>query len=436
MAKKREKSIGFLQRSLFRQRTVLSDELPVSEIAEEDVMTVGDQLRAAREERGLTLHMVADSLRLKAPQIQALESGDFDTLPGQTFVTGFLRSYANLLDLDAVAIVDIYKQEHVDGMRTPSLSFPEPNSAGRMPGAGIMIGALVLALIFVAGWLVYQENNSLDFERVAELPDSLTQKVEAALAIEKAEAEAAAKLEAERIVKAAAIVTSEVKSGDEMLLVTNNNENQQVISEQDVLAKQQVSTETKPVDTEVEETSSEPGEIQPNSETLTASKLIVTTTSSESSLPAQEKIEQAPVVVASVPDVTPKKVEPATPLTHYPQAVLGKTAVAPDEDRESPLPRTFGVENTNARVVLRAKAETWVEVRVLDQKPLISRVLRPGDVFMAPDNPQATLTTGNAGGLEISVDGKQIASLGGTGTIVRDLSLVASSLLDGSATLQ
>ena len=149
----------------------------IIEPEEEAPRTVGSRLREAREARGLSLHQVADILRLRASQVHALEEGNFNSLPGQTFVTGFLRSYANLLDLDAVAIVELYKHEEGDGLRVPSLAFPEPSTGGRMPGAGILLGTLVFALILLAGWFFYQESESLDFERVAELPEHLASKI-------------------------------------------------------------------------------------------------------------------------------------------------------------------------------------------------------------------------------------------------------------------
>ncbi|PHQ66840.1 MAG: hypothetical protein COB93_11560 [Sneathiella sp.] len=423
MVKNTKKSKATGEHSLFSRKASLGGDLSDLDATSEDVMTVGDRLRMTREERGLSLHQVAESLRLRALQIQALEDGNFDLLPGQTFVTGFLRSYANLLNLDAVSIVDLYKQEHAGGITTPSLAFPEPNSAGRMPGVGVMMGTMVLALALVAGWLLYQESDSVEFERVAELPDSLTEKVEVALAAEKAKAELVARAAATVTPTAAIAEIAE----DEKPLVAGSVETTFQVAKKDELNTEQVSTEPK-ADLVV-------ADVTPTPEKELASPMVA----SEVPVVLTEIPKVAPITVAAVPEVVTVETVPSKPaalLTLYPQAVLEKAVIIPDEEPESPLPRTFGVENTNARVVLRANAETWIEVKISDHKPLISRVLKPGDVFMAPDNPEATLTTGNAGGLEIRVDGKRITSLGGTGTIIRDIPLAASSLLDGSTILQ
>lgn len=59
----------------------------------------GKSLREAREARGLSREEVAAQLRLQLKHITALEEDDYDALPGQTFVTGYLRNYARLLEL-------------------------------------------------------------------------------------------------------------------------------------------------------------------------------------------------------------------------------------------------------------------------------------------------------------------------------------------------
>jgi cytoskeleton protein RodZ len=60
----------------------------------------GKLLAAAREDKGLSVADVARSLRLSVRQIEAIEGDDFDKLPGKTFLRGFVRNYAKLLQLD------------------------------------------------------------------------------------------------------------------------------------------------------------------------------------------------------------------------------------------------------------------------------------------------------------------------------------------------
>ena len=59
-----------------------------------------------RAELGLSLEDVANQLKFSARQIEALETADFDRLPGGTFVRGMMRSYARLLKLEPEQILD------------------------------------------------------------------------------------------------------------------------------------------------------------------------------------------------------------------------------------------------------------------------------------------------------------------------------------------
>jgi cytoskeletal protein RodZ len=61
---------------------------------------VGNQLRAQREQRGLSLESAAERTRIRRHYLVALEAGDFGALPSAAQVRGFLRAYAAFLDLD------------------------------------------------------------------------------------------------------------------------------------------------------------------------------------------------------------------------------------------------------------------------------------------------------------------------------------------------
>jgi cytoskeleton protein RodZ len=60
----------------------------------------GAMLSAAREELNLSVSDVARHLKLSPAQVEALEEGAYDRLPGRVFVRGFLRNYAKLLGID------------------------------------------------------------------------------------------------------------------------------------------------------------------------------------------------------------------------------------------------------------------------------------------------------------------------------------------------
>jgi cytoskeleton protein RodZ len=67
--------------------------------------SVGAWLRTAREAAGLSEDAVAQQLKLAPRQVRAIEEDDYARLPGRTFVRGFVRNYARLVNLDADAVV-------------------------------------------------------------------------------------------------------------------------------------------------------------------------------------------------------------------------------------------------------------------------------------------------------------------------------------------
>ncbi|MBP6189855.1 MAG: helix-turn-helix domain-containing protein, partial [Azonexus sp.] len=68
---------------------------------------VGEQLRLAREARGLEVADIAQTLKLGPRQVEALEAGDWKGLPGNTFIRGFVRNYARLVQIDQAALMTL-----------------------------------------------------------------------------------------------------------------------------------------------------------------------------------------------------------------------------------------------------------------------------------------------------------------------------------------
>ncbi len=97
--------------------------------------TVGNQLALARESKGLSVGDVAQALKLGVRQVEGLESGEWGALPGATFIRGFVRNYARLVELDPSPLM-----AQLDGVvdpGTPRLDRPKgPQTPMPLPGAG------------------------------------------------------------------------------------------------------------------------------------------------------------------------------------------------------------------------------------------------------------------------------------------------------------
>ncbi len=129
--------------------------------------------------------------------------------------------------------------------------------------------------------------------------------------------------------------------------------------------------------------------------------------------------QPAPAVALAVPTPFPVPA-PAVPL-----AAPAEVAALPGAD-----PQIFG-ENQDARVVILARQDSWVQITGAAGELLLTRILRAGDRYLAPDREDLILMTGNAGALEITVDGVQIEPLGPIGTVRRNVSLAPDRLRAG-----
>jgi cytoskeleton protein RodZ len=144
-----------------------------------------------------------------------------------------------------------------------------------------------------------------------------------------------------------------------------------------------------------------------------------------------------PTTVASAPtptpaptpagNSTPTAAAPAQPTTATP----APRPASPVATAAAPTPRPAPGAQTAAAgknaVELRAKSDSWIQVRDGEQL-LLTRFLRKGETYKVPERQGLTLMTLNAGGIEIVVDGQLMPPLGDTGSVARGVSLDAARL--------
>lgn len=98
---------------------------------------IGDLLRAERERQNLSIKDIERGTSIRSLYIEAIEKGEYKTLPGEVYTKGFIRNYANFLKLDADAAVKQFNEErHPDhpvaesGAQQPLQAEP---AAGKIP---------------------------------------------------------------------------------------------------------------------------------------------------------------------------------------------------------------------------------------------------------------------------------------------------------------
>jgi cytoskeleton protein RodZ len=120
---------------------------------------IGNSLREARLRQALDFPEIEQATKIRPKYLRALEDEQFDILPGQTYVKGFLRSYAEYLGLDGQLYVDEYNSRYIHVDEETPLRTRSSSSLGRAAprfAASVVLVALagiaILTLLVFAAW--------------------------------------------------------------------------------------------------------------------------------------------------------------------------------------------------------------------------------------------------------------------------------------------
>lgn len=134
------------------------------------------------------------------------------------------------------------------------------------------------------------------------------------------------------------------------------------------------------------------------------------------------------LIIFAIVMLTPSKSEPEPVPT-----VVDAVVTVEEKDKEPEYKQTvrerFGVDNREtANVVLQASQESWVKVEDGRGNTVFSRVLVPGDLYYVPKGDKYKATFGNAGGIDIWVNGKLVPDAGPDHTRKTGISLAPKNL--------
>ena len=139
----------------------------MDEIDDNDIVTVGQRLREAREAAGLSIEDVAATTRIPTRHLASLEVSDWDQLPASTYSVGFAKNYATAVGLDKAEIAEQLRAE-MGGARSVAthMEVYETADPARTMPKGLVFGALglVLVAVLVFTWL---NNRSMESDPAA-----------------------------------------------------------------------------------------------------------------------------------------------------------------------------------------------------------------------------------------------------------------------------
>jgi cytoskeleton protein RodZ len=351
-----------------------------------ELQSAGAALRRQREELGLDLNEIAAGLRIKPVYLNAIEEGRIDDLPGATYAIGFVRAYSAYLELDSPEILRRFKMAAARLNTKPALVFPTPSMERSLPGGGTLALASILVICAYAVWYYFGANDQSRPRRVTEVPPSLlsvSSKPEPALAAAKPRVSVAPPPSAARDA-AAANATGASPVADPHSVQSSS------------LVPPAVPRPGVPPSGPAEATSR-----------FGAAGGIASAASNPAPLaPSGPRAASVRAVVNTVAS--------AAAIDSNPNQAM---AAAPGASLQGEAARNYGAGSGQSRIVLRATADSWIEVRDAGRTVLFAGLLRPGDTYRVPDLPGLSMRAGNAGGLTAIVDGTPTANLGPIGAV-------------------
>jgi cytoskeleton protein RodZ len=141
------------------------------------VFEIGNSLREARLRQGLDLARAEDDTKIRAKYLQALEDERFEILPAETYVKGFLRTYAEYLGLDGQIYLDEFNSRFASSEEPVAPTAPKRRPRQRASESSFVVVALagivaVAVLVVVAFAFGTNENGRTAGELATNQPTS------------------------------------------------------------------------------------------------------------------------------------------------------------------------------------------------------------------------------------------------------------------------
>lgn len=414
---------------------------------------IGAELSCARIAQGMQIAEVAQLLRISKHYLKDIEAGSFDQLPGPTYVSGYLRSYARVVGLDAVALTNRYR-ELLNG-ETAAIHYKFPVDSQHPQRSGAMVASIIVmfAIVGYGGWYAMGKpdltgwtgndeavvaNNVV--EEAASKGGTPAAIISADSGLDVADVDAfTGALETDGETGADVASTSLVEDDAQALRAEGGTADlaATATTESPTFAETGLSADPASVDL-ADSTQTDPG--QTGSGQTDSGQTVSDQTDGAINLQADAALQssQTPVTqTASLAESDPAAPTSSTGSAEDTPAVADASAVLPntitpaqDLDSESSLSGVAyaGQPDMATEITIRATGTSWVEIIRNNGEEVMTRLMRDGDIFTIDGRERLYLSTGNAGGIELVFSDGLTKSVGEKGEILRDLPLDAERL--------
>ena len=436
-------------------------------VVKDSFVRIGADLNSARLEKRLQISELSQLLRISKHHLKSIEAGDFDSLPGSTYVAGYLRSFAKEVGLDGVVVAQRYRALLNDGEKDPSYSFPVDTQRPQRSGAMLASIIVIFAVMGYGGWYAVGKPDLLTALIGESEPEAVVlPQIELAVT----EPDDMAKTDVEPVDLAAAVLpsadlsTADLSTAD---LANSSDAADGMVTNGAGAPADAVAPLPAPVTIAAD--TIEFGELVAEVLILEAAPAVEIDIAAIS---VDETSEETQPVTGTLADgaqsgaATPTGVLPtaALPTATLPGATMATSAggtdlgavegaltTRPADDVVADQMATVTPDSTDAmdntmssqigtgvafarqrvpelEITLRAAGASWVEIIRNDGEEVMAKLMRDGDTYMVDSRDRLYLSTGNAGGLELVFNDGTVRSVGDPGEILRDLLLDATKL--------
>jgi len=357
------------------------------------VNSIGQVLRDTRLSQSKNIQEISQILRIRQIYLDAIENNDFAQLPGKIYIIGFIKTYAEYLQLDSEEIIRAYKSGDLVETTNTDLVFPTIVPEDGMPNKLTLLLGFMIAIAGYGGWY-YFNNNVSSIENPVSLNKSEIPKPSQIKKLKTNNPLNTTKT----LTQKNTLLTSdplkrekEIKNADprSSIKVGLGGVTGKILSEkQDISGKYNQVIEPQPL----LQNSNKPLSLKTNIK----DKISTLDTKTE--------------VVNVTKPLKPKLLEKNNVLS----------------------PKNKAIESS--RITIRALSDSYLQVRNKSlNQILITRLLKKGSTYDVPNQEGLSLITGNAGALEIFVDGQKVPPIGAIGSVRRNVLLVPKDLIAGTS---
>ncbi len=141
---------------------------------------VGETLRKERERQRMTIQEIEEGTSIRASYIEAIESGEYDKMPGRVYAKGFIKNYANFLNLNGDEIVKQFMEEVKPAVepvkvedvaeekksKTFSVSGRRLEEVGSKISANHLVAAIMVIALLIGGFFYVNSSSGVEVAQV------------------------------------------------------------------------------------------------------------------------------------------------------------------------------------------------------------------------------------------------------------------------------